>query len=402
MTTEARPPPRPPPAVPGLRAPRSAQRVARPAHDARGRAPSVPRLRAGRRHPDRRRRLPAAGRDRPRRGGGPVGSAARRDLRPARLPQRLHPPDGEPDPGRGRRGRSRQLRAAPDGGGPGHHHRGGDADRRGAGDPGLAGRRDAGPGPPRAGLQPAHRRLADHVHHVRADPGRGRDGSARAARRRRHPARRRGREPGVEGGRGHGPHREPDLRRDRHADRVVPPGHARDRAQGRGGLPGHRQALRPHRRAGRRDGQEGLHHRPAGPRRAADHGLPRAHAQRHPGPAAEPQGDPRHERRQGRRRDEVRRGRARPHLRPVHRRRPRGAGDVEGRPGGRAERPRHRRRAAPRRAATDAARRRPLDPRGGHHPDPRHRVLLPQQLRDGHQQRHRRRPARTARGSGRA
>ena len=83
-------------------------------------------------------------------------------------------------------------------------------------------------------------------------------------------------------------------------------------------------------------GQEDLHDRPQGQGGAADHGLPRPHAQRHPEAAAQQGRDPRDARRQGRRGRRHRRGGAGQDVRSVHRRHPGDEGRVGRRAGRRA------------------------------------------------------------------
>ena len=88
-------------------------------------------------------------------------------------------------------------------------------------------------------------------------------------------------------------------------------------------------------------GRKTVHDRPQGPGRAADDGLPGAHAQRHAEAARNKAEILRDARRQGRRGRRHRRGGARQDLRPVHRRDPRDGGRLEPRPGRRPVRRRH-------------------------------------------------------------
>ena len=77
-----------------------------------------------------------------------------------------------------------------------------------------------------------------------------------------------------------------ELRQGRRRD--ARPAGSRSRSRTTVDVPGDRRRPEPARRAGRGDRQEDLHHRPQGQGRAADHGLPGAHAQRHAEAAAQP------------------------------------------------------------------------------------------------------------------
>ena len=73
-----------------------------------------------------------------------------------------------------------------------------------------------------------------------------------------------------------------DVRRARRGGRREAEPTGRGDAQGDVGVPGHRHRPGPDRRPRRRHRQEAVHDRPQGQGRAADHGLPGTHAQRHP------------------------------------------------------------------------------------------------------------------------
>ena len=147
--------------------------------------PPVPRLRARRAHARRRRA------DRRRR----TGSAAKPTRPIPTLPQPedifdlgdlqnlAAAPTSRPDQRAGQRRRHGGVRRAARRGRPGHDHRGGDDDRRGAGPAAGQGRRHARRRPAGAADEPAHRRLQLDAQHLHAGPHRGGDRPAAAGRR---------------------------------------------------------------------------------------------------------------------------------------------------------------------------------------------------------------------------